>query len=118
MRIKTFYIASQATINSFTHPVHGNLMFDEHHAIPVNDADPNGLQLMCAYFPDLNAATSWVNTVGVQPLPHPMNNAAKISLAHHTLLQTKFGTTPNDTVWDVAQKAGAFHALLRLAPFF
>lgn len=118
MRIKTFFIASQATIQSFTHPVHNNLMFDEHHAVPLDDADPNGLQLMCAYFPNDAVAEMWANTPGVQFLPHPMNNGAKISADHHNLLKGKFGTTPSDTVWDVAKKAGAIHPLLKLSPFF
>jgi hypothetical protein len=118
MKIKTFYIASQATINGFTHPVHGNLMFDEHHAIPVDDTDPNGLQLIVAYFPTESVASSWVNTPGVQALPHPMNNSAIISADHFNLLKGKFGTLPTDTVWNVANKAGAFHALFKLAAFF
>lgn len=118
MRIKTFYIATKAVMNSFTHPIHGNLMFDEHHAIPIDDSDPEGLYLIVAYFPTESVATMWVNTPGVQCLPHPMNNGAKIAGQHHNMLKGKLATTPNDTVWDVANKAGAFHALFTLSAFF
>ena len=116
--MKLFFVAPLSAINSFTDTQSGGFLFKEWHTMPVDDSQPDGLHVIVAHFHDEDAISKWANTVGVHPLPHPMNFTRPIGPDLHAKLQAKFGTTPTDTVWDVASKISKVHPCFRLTAFF
>jgi len=119
--MKTYFIAPLEATQTFRHPDDGAVLWKYHHAIPVDENDPTGLQLVVIAFPDEGGegvCEMWLkHHHDIQPLPHPMNIGKAISADHHKLLSTRFGAEPTDSVWHIADKAGKIAPDFRLTAF-
>lgn len=103
--MKLYYIAPLEVMHEHSE------LFSESHAFPLHD----GRYIMGVFFRNSGAVSKWEEVEGVIPLPHPLSGRAISPEIAQAL--SDFGVLPSDTTYDVAEKMGKHHKLLRLASF-